>query len=86
MRWYFSFKKAFPQPTQRFCFERKSTLWDTIRQPHNPKVVGSNPTPATIKANKKQDNHRSYPASYLVLIITASNLIYQILSDRLIRL
>ena len=29
-------------------FEHNNTLWDTRWQTHNPKVVGSSPTPATI--------------------------------------
>ena len=28
-------------------FERKRWVWETSLQTHNPKVVGSNPTPAT---------------------------------------
>ena len=34
-------------PVQSYCEVRNGTGWDTDRATHNPKVVGSNPTPAT---------------------------------------
>jgi hypothetical protein len=45
------YKMVFGELTQRFQIERKMTVWYDRRQTHNPKVVGSNPTPAT-KQNK----------------------------------
>ena len=56
--WYFTNKKAFSSWTRKFYFVRKTKVWDTKHQTHNPEVVGSNPTPATI--NKQLSGNSSF--------------------------
>ena len=45
--WYFTNKKAFSSWTRKFYFVRKTKVWDTKHQTHNPEVIGSNPILAT---------------------------------------
>ena len=41
-------------PAQRYREVRNGTSWDGDRATHNPKVVGSNPTPATIENSRSE--------------------------------
>ncbi len=41
-------------PAQRYCVGCNDTVRTHVRRSHNPKVVGSNPTPASIAGSKAQ--------------------------------